>query len=763
MTGLRGYLLSVAVLAAFCAVASAPWWLDGKVVPWDAKNQFFPALRWLAARLEGGGDLLWMSEIFAGRPSLADPQSMVLSPGYLLLAAIDPTPSMLAADLLVLLELVLGGAALIGLARLRRAEPLAGLLAALVFAFGGSAMGRLQHVLLVQSYAFIPVVLLALEAAFRRPSILRGALAGLAVGFLAVGRDHVAFLGLFVAAGYAAFRWGEQPARLDWLRRALPAVLVAVLLAVIVALPPVLATLDFAAHSNRPAFDADQSGTAGLPPGTLLTLPIADYFGQVFEPRTYWGPGSRHWAPLKGIDRSVTYLYAGIAPVVLLIWLGIGRAWVREPSIGFAGAVSLIALIYALGNHTPLFALLHAVVPGVDLFRRPADASFALNLGIALAVLAITDRYLKYGLGRVPGCADWLGAALMLLVFAAAVAVALGHGRLHQALGPIGLAIGGVAAVAGLLLAGDRRAGIGRRWAVGAIIALTLVDLCHFTVGNTLNAQDRGIYSVLERPEDDELARAVRERMRALTAADGPARVELLGLGGPWQNMAMVIGVEDALGYNPVRDARYGRATGAEQNSAGLHRGFGTQMTGYRSPLADLLGIRLIVLGRPMEEIDPSSVAAFPPPTKVGRAWLYENPRAVPRVVLIAEDRVRPHAAGQTDGEAALPDLDWTTEALIDAPAPDAPIPDGPIGTARIRSYAPGHIVVDLDVARPSWLVVHELRQPGWGIRIDGQPRDAVPANGLFQAVRVVPGDSVAEIRYRPAWMAALIDGWSGR
>ncbi len=302
MTRQRGYILSLALLALFAGLASSSWWLDGQVVPWDSKNQFFPALRWLAARIDSGGNLFWMSEIFSGRPSLADPQSMLLSPGFLLLAALDAEPTMLAADLLIIAELTFGGMALIGLARMRGHEPAAGLLAALIFAFGGSAMGRLQHVLLVQSYAFIPFVLLAVEAAIQRPSLLRGACAGFAIGLLAIGRDHVAFMGLFVVAGDALSRWLGQPARLDWLRRAVPAMLVASAVSAALALPPVLATLGYAAESNRPAFDAINGGAAALPMAALLTRrwPISSV--NCLTGRPIGAPaaksGSRHWEPM---------------------------------------------------------------------------------------------------------------------------------------------------------------------------------------------------------------------------------------------------------------------------------------------------------------------------------------------------------------------------------------------------------------------------------------------------------------------------------
>ena len=50
----------------------------------------------------------------------------------------------------------------------------------------------------------------------------------------------------------------------------------------------------------------------------------------------------------------------------------------------------MIALIYAFGWYTPVFHLLHAWVPGVDLFRRPADATFVFGGLLAYLAAAFT-------------------------------------------------------------------------------------------------------------------------------------------------------------------------------------------------------------------------------------------------------------------------------------------------------------------------------------------------------------------------------------
>ena len=57
----------------------------------------------------------------------------------------------------------------------------------------------------------------------------------------------------------------------------------------------------------------------------------------------------------------------------------------------FSRVAMVLVLLYALGKYTPAFHLMYDVVPGVSLFRRPADATFVFG-----ALLAIVAGYLVH-------------------------------------------------------------------------------------------------------------------------------------------------------------------------------------------------------------------------------------------------------------------------------------------------------------------------------------------------------------------------------
>src|SRR5215831_7420305 len=84
---------------ALCSLILWWPWLSGAVtIPWDAKSQFLPQVRFLAASLARGESPFWTPNIFAGWPQIADPQSLIFSPLHFLLAWLDPRAGFRAID-----------------------------------------------------------------------------------------------------------------------------------------------------------------------------------------------------------------------------------------------------------------------------------------------------------------------------------------------------------------------------------------------------------------------------------------------------------------------------------------------------------------------------------------------------------------------------------------------------------------------------------------------------------------------------------------
>lgn len=760
---LRDATYALAAITAAWVVLAWPWLVEGSTIPWDAKIHFLAMLRWLAEHLAEGDWPLWMPESFGGRPALGDPQSLILSPGFLLLAAFNPEPSARAGDAVVLIELLLGGLATAAFALRRNWHPAAAVLAALVMMVGASASARLQHTLLVQSHAFIPVVLLALDAALDRPTLRRGLVAGVALGMLIIGRDQVAYLGLIALAAFVAARVVAAPDRWAFVRERLPAGALALLVTGLVAAVPVLATIEFAEISNRPSFAYGFAAKQSIPPSGFLTALIPNVFGSVSSHTTYWGPGSTQWQPQLAVDRTIVQLYVGMLPIVLVLWLGLLRGGLLRGEGRLLLGLGAFLVIYTLGSYTPVFHLLFDYVPGVDKFRRPADATFGLGAVLALAAGWLLDQLLRGGLPAVRAWRRAAEVAVVVALLATAGAVAYEQSRLMQALPALGLALAMlVATVVAVLWIARSEAGTRPRWrngAVAVLLLLTVVDLRVFTVGTPLNAMSIKPFTVLNDPEEVPLAAWLEREVSELELNEGPVRVELLGLGGAWQNLPMAIGVEDTLGYNPLRLAEYDKAVGSEQNSHTMERQFGTLMTGYRSDFTDLLGVRFIVLGGPMEDIDPASAPSFGPALRFRGSWVYENPRTVPRVLFVGREGAVRYDPDTLIEQGGMPHLDWRREALID-PLLEPPIPAsevvGRAGIVRIVDKDSDYLEVEVSARRPGFVVLHDIAYPGWVAYVDDVRQEPRRANALFMAASVPSGSHRVRFVYEPLSPAHL-------
>ncbi|MFC4173208.1 YfhO family protein [Microvirga sp. GCM10011540] len=767
-------IVAFALILGIWAVAAAVWPLTGSVVPWDSKNQFYPTLRYLGAALAHGELPLWNPYHFGGHPSAADPQSLLFTPTMLLFGWLVPEPSMQLFDGVVFAHFLPGALAFVPLFRRRGWHPAGAVVAAIVFMLGGSATARLQHTGIILSYGFFPLALWLLEEALDRRSYRFGALFAVTAAFMTIGRDQVAFLCALTLIAVAAHRIGSAAHPLTYLRSRLGLLAsIAVIGGALLAVPVVL-TMQFLATSTRPSFGYGVAAMGSLPPESLATILFGNVFGSLRWTYDYWGPDWHSLAEGTWTDRATNYLFIGTLPALLLIWHGIagGRLFARE--FRFFLVVGIIALFYALGRYTPGFEVIFDYMPGVNLYRRPADATFLINIALAFSVGYLVHRYVTDGLpqwsraalGRLRLVLPGLAVTLVLAATASALVFAVKAGQAPAALREIG--IGLLAATAGIVLL-SRFSGPSR-WreaAALALIALTGTELVWRHAASALNAEPAERYAVFRElpPEQLQGLRILKKELAGRHARGEYPRVEILGLRGPWQNASMVLQIEDIIGYNPLRLADYERAVGPGENAEDPNlRTFPATFRGYKCRLASLLGLEYLVLDRPIEKL-PRHFPRLPGAEVVygaGQMWIYRVNTASPRAYVA-------HHAHVVDSEAVLdqeelPEFNRQTEALIDdesAPLLKArfgPSPAEPAQSrARIVSYQRNSVVIEVETGKPGILVLHDIYYPGWEVRVDGERRPLLRANLLFRGVEVPAGRHRVEFEFRPLSLDNLV------
>ena len=508
---------------------------------------------------------------------------------------------------------------------------------------GGSASARLQHTGMIFSYGFFPLAFWLLEVALERRSYRWGAAFAVAAALMTVGRDQVAFLCALTLIGKAIFETASAPSPLAYLKPRLGLlVMMAAIGGALLAVPSLL-TMQFLMTSNRPSFGYGVAAMGSLPPESLATFLFGDVFGSLHSTYDYWGPDWHSLSEGTWTDRAINYLFVGTFPALLVFWHGIGAGRLLAREFRFFLVVGLFALLYALGRYTPGFGIIFDHFPGVRLYRRPADATFLINIALAFASGYLVHRYARDGVprwqdlrfGRLKAILPLLSVGLAVSAIACAILFAYRAGQTTVSLREIGLGLIAAAAVMAVATAAS-----GTRWrpaAAAALVALTGGELIARHAASALNAEPAERYAVFQKlpPEQLHGLQILKTELAGRHAHGEHPRVEILGLGGAWQNASMVLGLEDTLGYNPLRLATYERAVGPGENAVDLSlRQFPATFRGYKCRLASLLGLESLVLDRPIEKLPRHfpRVSGAKLLYGAGKMWIYRLDSSSPRV-----------------------------------------------------------------------------------------------------------------------------------
>ncbi len=755
---IKGYGTAFAAFALGWLLFALPWLSGELTVPYDAKAHFQAQLQFLAHALHTGQSPFWTHNVFEGSPQIADPQSMIFSPAFLL-AYLDPAPSFREFDFYCFGLLALAGLSVLMFFKDRGWHPAGATVAALATAFGGSSVWRIQHIKQIESFAFFVLTLWLLARALDRRTLLSGVLAGLSACAMVIQPGQVALLGCYVLAGYTINYWLCQPRFWTAVRQSLPSLLTGGAVASILAAGPILFSFLFVLDSNRPEIPFNVAARGSLHPASLLTAIIPDLYSLRWD-LPYWGPGSGHWpASLLSINENMGQVYIGALPIILLLAIGVmkGRLWSREVRF-FTLAIAGL-LLYALGRYTLFFTWLYDDVPGVDLFRRPADATYALGAMTSFASGYFLHRLLTDK--EAPSNRQSIALlAILAALFATGLGVAAAHGHFGSALVPvlISIAVFGTGWI--MLVFARRFAHTYGPLTIAALAAFMTADLALGNGPNRATALPPSDYNELRADTGNETVTFLKSHLNRSPGSVRRDRVELVGLGFEWPNIGLIHDFDHDLGYNPLRLSEIADTIGADETVAeARQRHFTPLFPSYRSLMADMLGLRYIAAKQPIETIDkrlrPGDLTLV---ARTRDGYIYENPRALPRV-MFAYDWA-PADFDRIVSEGRWPSFDpMRTVLLRRGPPRPSPFQGMPVALSRaavsVRTYANTEIEIEVASPKPGFLVLNDVWHPWWFGEIDGQPAEIMRANVLFRAIQVPAGTHTVRFEFRPVEGAA--------
>ena len=514
-----------------------------------------------------------------------------------------------------------------------------------------------------------------------------------------------------------------------------------------------------AARSNRPEISFASAAAGSLHPVHLLQFAFADLFGAMDPAVEYWAPQSPIWDAAWGwpglyFSQNMGLVYAGALTFVVLVSFGLirGLAWARE--IRFFTIAAALVLLYALGAYTPAFRLMYDLLPAVALYRRPADATFVLVALVAVVAGYLVHRWLTGTLpprragsarSRSPARSRSSSRRWRSPTRWSASAGARSGGdrdRLHGG----GRGAGAGAAARGALVAA----------AAALLAAFMAVDLAWNYAPHVSTALPPANFEALRPNTTDETVRLLKARLAAAAAPDRRDRVELIGIGYHWPNLSLVQGFDHVFGHNPLRLRWFKEATYVGDTVAiPSQRSFSPLYPSYRSAFADLLGVRFIATGVPVEEIDSSLKPGdlnFIARTR--DAYVYENPRALPRVMLLTDWRLADFDELVRSG---WPAVDPRRTVLLQKRR-------RPVSRARPRSrpgprlvrYANTEVVVEVEAPAGGILLLNDVWHPWWRASVDGAETEILKANVIFRAVVCPRGRHLVRFTFHPFAGGAL-------
>jgi len=752
----------LAAVTAAWLLAFSRWVSEDETVPWDAKNQFYAFFRFLAQSFHDGVSPFWNPYHYGGHPSIADPQSLIFSPLFVIAAALDPAPSMRMFDLVVYLHLLIGGLALVGYGWRCGWLASASVLAAVVFMLGGAAAGRLNHTGIIASYGLFPLAMLTLNIMLERRSKLFAVAFAATAASVVLGRNQVALMLCFVlvALTFGHIANANQPLR--YLRERAACLGLATSAATGLIAVPLLLTAQFAELSNRPSLDLSTALYASLHPTSLLSMAVPNVFGSLnMMDLGYWGPQAAITPDVSATDDSFNYVFVGVVPIAVLLLLGVCRGGLLRQGARTWTAILVVALLFSLGRYSPLFPFVFEHVPGFSYFRRPVDGLFIVGLAIAVLAGHLTNAYVRHesaNLHRGAVAAVTL-AGIGLIVGGIGLAQLTGHAIATMV--EIAAALPVVVAASVLLLRPDTT--VRRGMAAVALAVLATAQLLFYNAASRLNGEPAAIYRALEAASGQEQA-ALELLLAELTRRHREGtrpRVEILGMGGAWQNLAMVKSIEATNGYNPLRIGLFDRLIiPGDTPSFVEDRKFDSTFSSYDCPLARAIGLEYLVAGHAIAEIEQQVRHGRVDVLMAGpTVWIYRFGKALPRVKFHTRVEVADADALTQSGQLLHPPV--SDRAILDDETP----PTRQIwrtaagehdGHARLLGWRPDRIEIDVDAPTAGVLVVRDTFYPGWTAYVDGRPTPILRADTLFRGVEVPAGRHSVVMAFEPLSPANL-------
>jgi hypothetical protein len=687
----------------------------GQTLYWgDIMLYFEPMQRYAQQELLSGRLPLWNPYILCGQPFIGNPQMSVFYPPSLLLLLF---PTWLALSITTILHLFLCGAFMFLFLRRWTVNLLPAFSGAVVYMGSAYLLGRLQFPPMVQTAAYLPLLLAVLDLNLDLPSLRNWVALAVTVALTVMAaHTQVAYLAFGSASGYTVMRILRRSSFLQSTRAHSSGSMMAC---------RVKAFLTEVKSVLRRVAPLAGAATMGLALTTVYLLPAIQLLHESPREQMSVGQANRFFVDFPHILSVIFPRFTG-HPATRDFWAR-GNAW--EPA-WFVGWVPLGLAVYAALR-----------------CRRENLVRFWLALGLAGGWLALGNVGGLYWLAFyvVPGVANFHDPARFLLwtTVAASVLTAVGLDALQvrqcwRSNQPMLLLIG----VITLPLAWFSR------------------DWIPTTAPSALNRVPAELTAIRSAVGDGRVAILANTLFWKRIVSDGyvdygsrDARSVQRATDTLLSNLDMQNGLESASGYEPVPIASH-------VTIEGLFRLAQQRREPGASRLAGLLDVHLLLMPAtggipasgfrgmtPGTQLSATPLKLWTANTLLGRSWMTRRVRRV-------EGRTRIAAA------LTAPDFYPLQSTIVSGISQDALdslsgfgriTGDIPMKTVEWHRVLPHRIDLRADAGLQSaFLVYAGTAYPGWKATIGGRQVPVMCADGAILGVALPPGKHDVVLYYSP-------------
>lgn len=670
----------------------------------------FPNDTFSARSLQRGVFPLWNPYVSGGQPFAADPNIGLMYP--LRLIFLPFVFSYQWQIYFIVTHYFLAGLFTYFLAIDMGAGKWGSLVAGIGFMFSGFLIGQMDHINIVYSSTWLPLVFLLFRRSILRRQIIYALLAGLtlSLSILAGQQQFSLFIGYWCSLWFV-FYFGHKKGK--GLLFGILALSLLAIVALLASAVQILPTIEIFQHTKRAVLTISEASIFSIPPIGWSQLLFPHFLGQTHI------EGQSLFDVLIFVNEF--YMYVGIVILFLaLIGSYVWQTWEKW----FLVVMVILGFFLSTGAVTPVYRLAFQWVPGMQWVRVPSR--FVLWLDFALILLAAfgvewllnkmrepehplwRDIYVLLGFGVLAGIIYRLLYPLLPVMQVAEshnFAEEINNFRQMDALFLAGIMFGMI-----VIFKWPTWWKGSIKWIPILLLLLLVVDLFRAQQPRHLTRED--VLAGYNHPEilaflqnDDSFYRVDYTRAASIATSSGRWN-PLTGFfyGYPqWDGMI----------YNPFDLQNYVDYK---------------QLMGFGNQFYDLSSVKYLV-AEENEELPENWQLQLDPPSSLA---LYENKNFMPRAFMVYAALVEPN---QEQALKMIREQQYDPSEIVMLAAGE-PF-TGVLGNSQVDivDMDNNSLALTVETDEPGYLVVSDTYYPGWQVFVNGQEQEIMRANYAFRAV----------------------------